>query len=226
MLEDSTLLLTKTQAISDEEKHAHNNRSVQDVYEDRNLPLEIIQARAPWPFPSTSLTATNLTIQLVSQLPSLQQASALVEAYFSDLAWSCICIPIDQEQAFDELLAMFYPYDVQISPSSSNLTTQAIEHPHELALLFSLLACGVLATSLPGPISTGASKYWDLARASFSLRSFEEDGSLSACQALSLFSAAEAYINRGPKESVLQNMSLALVLACNVSTLVLFKKHG
>lgn len=209
-----------TQAISDNEKHDHIN----DVYEANNLSLEVVEARALWPFPSTPLTAPSLAAQLVRHLPSFQRATTLIEAYFSDFAW--VCIPIDHEQAHGELLSMFYSHAIQNSPYSPDPSAQAVEHPHELALLFSLLACGVLGISYHEPETAEARKYWDLARASFSLRSFVEDDSLSACQALSLLSAAEAFMNRGQKESILQNMSLALILACHVSAFVLPNEYG
>lgn len=185
------------------------------MHDGSTFPLEIAQASASWPFPSTFLAAPSLATQLVMHLPPFQEALSLIDAYFSNFAW--LYFPVDRKQVDEELLPMFYPPVAQNSSNPFSLAAQAVEHPRELALFFSLLACGILSNSTLGSESPEARRYANLARASFSLRSFLDEGSLSACQTLSLLSAAEGYMSRGPNERVTHYMSISLVLARKVS---------
>lgn len=148
------------------------------------------------------------------RLPSRDRAITLTEAYFASFAW--ICTPLERSQAFNELIPLFYPSAAHDSATLS-LDVVAREHPQELALLFAVLGCGVSAISSLATEDREAKLYADLSRASFSLCSFLEDASLTACQALSLLDAFKARVHERPTGFVLHLTNIALVLACTVS---------
>lgn len=110
------------------------------------LSLEIVQAKALGILPPVSLALTSFPTQLLMHLRSRQRAITLLEIFFSNFAW--LFMRVDREQAFEELLPMFYPSAILNISHSFTPVSQAIAHPHELALLFSVLGCGPLPAHL------------------------------------------------------------------------------
>ena len=56
-----------------------------------DLPCELVQASGMWPFTPAYLSKKEHIVQLVSQLPSYERVTALLEAYYSNLAWFVVC---------------------------------------------------------------------------------------------------------------------------------------
>lgn len=215
------------------------------------LPPEVEHASALWPFAplhphshSNMSTNTNtLTMHIVSQLPPIDRATALVEAYFTNLAW--FLGPIERVQVVDELLPLFYPSlgaaggsrrkttaaSASTSASStstsstsnnaetlSHLISTATDSPHDLALLFTVFACGAVADLTQPPDNVEALRFNALSRATLGLYNLFEAGSLSACQAVFLNGSFEVYSGkRASQESAWKMFSLAMCLASSVS---------
>ena len=179
----------------------------------------MIQANALWPFPPLSLPSPTLASDLVLHLPSRDRALVLTESFFTRFAW--ICIPLEREQAFNELVPLFYPSATH-NAASPNLETIAEKHPQELALLFAVFGCAASTASPLASDDPKANYYAGLARAAFSLRSFLEDASVTACQALLLLDALATKLHKGPTKNVMRLVGVAQALANNVRILIYY----
>lgn len=108
----------------------------------------------------------------------------------------------------------------------SGLEDVAMHHPHELALLFSLLACGT-TVSIQGSDESEGRLYGTLARAALGLQSIFDDCSLHAFQAVYLLGAFEAHVCRSSMEGAWRLRGLALCLASSVRILAIpFYAYG
>ena len=173
------------------------------------LPPNIEQASALWPFAPARLTTAALSAQITAQLPPIERATALIEAYFANLAR--FLSPIDREQAAGELLPLFYPrstFDWRRTGSTNShgndsssadqpsIASVALEQPHELALLYAVFACGAVADLTQAPDNSEAARYIALSLAVLGLHNVFDAGSLSACQAVSLNGSFKVHSGR------------------------------
>ena len=181
------------------------------------LPRELAQAGALWPFAPSYLSSADLNAQLLYQLPSLERANVLAEAYFTNFSW--LRSPIDRDQVYSELIPLFYPPgdgQAQSTLGSRLPSTIVNEHQHDLALLFALFACGAVADLSQPPDNLEAARFGVLSRAALSLQSVFEEVSLSSCQALFLLGTHECQIGLGSIDNAWKIVSLALFPSNNV----------
>ena len=181
----------------------------------QNLPEDLIRASLSLPFPPPYLASDHYTHQLVSYLPPLRKTLDLIEAYYSRTSW--MILPVDREQASEELIPMFYAKGQPVDPNSAS-----VGNCHDLALLFSLLACGISMNCHDQTLAVETDKYYHLARAALSLGDVLERGSMATCQALLLI-ATYAKHDRGlyMREAEWKIISTAFTIATSVSTVCL-----
>ncbi|KAH8111232.1 hypothetical protein DFH11DRAFT_1616261 [Phellopilus nigrolimitatus] len=175
-----------------------------------NLPPSLAQASLLWPFAPLHLPRETLSAQVTSQLPPLERATALYEAYLTNLSWSVA--PIDRQQIVSEIMPLFYRRN---------------HHPtdrlHELTLLLVVFACGAAADLTQPPCNSEAKRYSQLARAALSLHGlFHTGGSLVGTQAIILLGSYEVFAAPGEdigkaQEAAWKIVSLGLTLASSVS---------
>lgn len=170
-----------------------------------------------WPFAPAYLTTPKLIEQIIAQLPSLERANALIDAYLINFSWlRCV---IDRPQILSELIPMFYPRPSTESAhgtATTELVAVATEHPHELALLFALFSCGAIADLTQPPNNPEGAHYNALSRATLGLYSIFEEGSLSACQALYAIAAYDSHSGHEPSDAGWKLTSLAICIGCSV----------
>ena len=184
---------------------------------------EIRHAAELWPFAPSYLTTPALAAQLIQHLPTLGRATALTEAYFTNLSW--FCEPISRDQVTSELLPLFYSQSSRGSliPDHSKLPSEiAAEHPHELALLFAVFAFGAVADLTLPAENAEATKYCSLSRAALGLRNVFNGGSFIGCQAICLLAIFQLYDAKpSSQENGWTMLSLGMGLASSVSTVLL-----
>ncbi|KAL5513473.1 hypothetical protein ACEPAH_3872 [Sanghuangporus vaninii] len=175
-----------------------------------NLPRELIQASAMWPFAPAYLSIPEHISQIVSQLPPYERVTSLLEAYFSNLAW--FVAPLDRSQVMEDVIPLFYPNRRPVAP---HLVEQ--EKLHELALLLILFACGSVADLTQSSVNPEGQRFEQLARAALGMRSFIDYGSLAACQTLFLMGSYEIHSGRkASQESSWKYLSLGLTIAASI----------
>lgn len=225
-----TLLMEVFGKENDEENGATLTQMGNGADDTRTLPPDIEQASALWPFAPAHLTSSQLMMNVVSHLPPIERASALIEAYFTNLAW--FLGPIERSQVTTELIPLFYPFgrrndrsktglliDNATNDKSSILAT-ALDHPHDLALLFAVFACGAVSDLTQAPDNAEGSRYHTLSRVTLGLQNIFEGASLSACQAIFLIGSYEVYCGkRTGQEKSWKMFSLAMCLGNSVSFL-------
>ncbi|KAI5118223.1 hypothetical protein M0805_000719 [Coniferiporia weirii] len=171
---------------------------------------EIEQASAMWPFAPMCLPANLLAAQIIVQLPPIERAQALYEAYFTNLAW--FLGPVSREQITEELMPVFYPRRRLLEPSALRP-----EQLHDLSLLLAVFACGAVADLTLSPQNTEATRYQQLARAALGLKNVFDGGSLAACQAIFILGSFETYSCRRPSQEVTwKMMSLGVSIAASI----------
>ena len=104
-----------------------------------------------------------LPAQLVAQLPPFDRATGLIEAFICNLAW--FTSTVHRDQILDELVPLFYPNRRPLSPLLANKS-----HIHELALFFSILACGAVADLTLPPINAEGERFNKVARAAMGVQ--------------------------------------------------------
>ena len=193
-----------------------------------SLPPYMEQASTLWPFAPSHLTSPQLMIDIVKQLPPIERASALIEAYFTNLAW--FLGPIGRSQVTAELIPLFYPLGRRNDRTKAGLSSDdshndksdilaaALEHPHDLALLLSVFASGAVADLTQAPDNAEGSRYHTLSLVTLGLQNIFEGGSLSACQAIFINGTYEVHCGkRTGQEKSWKMFSLAMSLGNSVS---------
>ncbi|KIY70755.1 hypothetical protein CYLTODRAFT_419434 [Cylindrobasidium torrendii FP15055 ss-10] len=141
-----------------------------------HLPSDIPWLAHVFPFASVATNnAENIRRTLIGFLPAETEASRLCQLYYQHAAW--MYTPITHE---DFLQTIFRPVYGQGSTDADILS------PHNLALLFMVLAMGAL-TDLDLPAhSPQAMQYFHLGRAALAIKPIFEDQSIQAIQTLLL----------------------------------------
>ncbi|KAI5122510.1 hypothetical protein M0805_001418 [Coniferiporia weirii] len=149
------------------------------------LPADVPWLSHAFPFsPSLSRAgADDLRSTLLAALPDAPTARTLIDLYFANASWMYHPIPKTQ---FDEtIFARVYPYASADSPSDveTDRDTGSYES-HRLALLYIVLAVGILVNLERPSHDTSAARYFQLSKAALSLDSILEEPSPMAIQAL------------------------------------------
>ncbi|THH09731.1 hypothetical protein EW145_g1797 [Phellinidium pouzarii] len=132
----------------------------------------------------TDSDAEDLRSTLIAALPDAPTARALVDLYFSNAAWMYYPIPKDQ---FDKLIfSRVYPYSSAGSPGNDAETDRdtGSYESHRLALLYIVLAVGILVDLNRPSHDSSAVGYFQLSKAALGLDSIMEEPSVPAIQAL------------------------------------------
>lgn len=171
-----------------------------------------------FPFTPLYLPVHEIQAHIEEKLPSLERASALVEAYLENLSW--FIRPIDREQIMEELIPEVYRK--WRFASSSNCAGSSNEEspidPHVLALLFAVFACGADGDLTLAPWNDEADLYYLLARAAVSLKPVFDGCSLHAVQAIALIAAHDLFsCRRNSLEGTWKMLSFSMSLAVSVS---------
>ncbi|KAH8109667.1 hypothetical protein DFH11DRAFT_913070 [Phellopilus nigrolimitatus] len=174
-----------------------------------SFPPWLAQTSTLWPLAPLHLPRETLIEQIIAQLPPLERATALYEAYFTILSWSVT--PVDRQQVVCELVPLFYH---QHHPTTDCL--------HDLTLLLAIFACGAAADLTQPPCNPEAERYSELARATLSLDGlFHIGASLSGTQAIILLGLYEVYAAHSEgfdtaQEAAWKLISLGLTLASSI----------
>ncbi|KAH8110132.1 fungal-specific transcription factor domain-containing protein [Phellopilus nigrolimitatus] len=185
------------------------NPHVSPSLEDSSLPSSLAQASALWPFAPLHLPRETLAAQVAAQLPPFARATALYEAYFTNIAWAHA--PIDRKQVVNELMPLFY-----------RRRPPPTDHLHDLTLLLAVFACGAVGDLTQSPCNPEGERYRQLARAALSLTDlFHNGGSLAVMQTMTLFAVYEIYTAHGEGVSTAQEaawklISLGLTIASSI----------
>ena len=133
-------------------------------------------------FRSVNQEEDALFSQLVSYIPPYERATALYEAFFTNLSW--LISPIERSHFVSEIIPLFYPDRKAILPKSV-----PSHHAHDLALLFVLFACGAVGDLTQHPLNNEATRYHTLAKAALGVKSIMHGASLAGVQTLLLLAA-------------------------------------
>lgn len=178
----------------------------------RSVVQPTAQASALWPFTPAYLTGPVLATHLISQLPSLERASTLIETYYTHIAW--LRCPVDRAEVTSELMPLFYPRQMH---SPAGITEIALRHAHELAKLFALFCLGAVVDLTLSADNVESARYYILSRASLGLRDVFSHATLSACQTLYLLATYKTHASRGSNQEYAWKLaSLGATLAFSV----------
>lgn len=156
------------------------------------------------------LPVNDLRAQLEAQLPPLERASALSEAYLENLTW--FVMVVDRQQIMEELLPTIY----KKSATSSEMK-KALTDVHELALAFIVFACGAAADLTQKPNNAEGERYFQLARAALSLQPVLARASLASVQTIALMGAFGLFSYRQSNlEEAWKTISVALSISGSV----------
>ncbi|KAL5492320.1 hypothetical protein ACEPAI_3767 [Sanghuangporus weigelae] len=149
------------------------------------LPADMAWLSHAFPFsPSLSQAAADdLRSTLLAALPDAPTARELTDIYFANGAW--MYHPISKDQ-FDQLIfARVYPYATAESPIDTETDRDSGSfESHRLALLYIVLAVGILVDLKRSSHDPAAVRYFQLSKAALSLDTILEDPSVPAIQAL------------------------------------------
>lgn len=141
------------------------------------LPSDIPWISYTFPFSSSAtLTPSSVRASLIDMLPGLPEARRLAALYFRHAAW--MYTPIPENEFYNSVLTRFY--------ESSAMVDQDPTDSHRLAIMYLVLAMGVLLDLDQQPLTAEATRYYQLGRAALALDSILEHQTIQAVQALVL----------------------------------------
>jgi len=150
---------------------------VDDDIGDEQVPLPPDLLNHAFPFSASSPeNILNLRVSLLDCLPNMQETRRIAEIYYRHAAW--MYIPVPESEFYGTLLPRVY-----------NQTLTADQDPidsHRLAVVFMVLALGMLLDLDLPALSAQAMQYYQLGRTALSLDSILECQSIPAIQALLL----------------------------------------
>lgn len=170
-----SLLLVEKRAISDTPPPLTDP---QEIEVDYLLP-QISKLDQAFPFTPPGLAKEQVQEMIKSYLPNIQRAVSLCETFLKSLSW--IFQIVSRQQIIDRLIPLIY------RPGLKPLERPCYG-PHDLALLFSVLAVGALVDPTLPPYNAEARHYHRLARAALCLQSVFLERSMATLQALHLMS--------------------------------------
>jgi len=145
-----------------------------------------------------------------SHLPPYEQTIALCETYFEQVSF--MFHGVTHEQLIDDMLPVIYK--MRVAPPGEDYSG-----PHDLALLFIILAIGALAGKDPAHVLGG--HFYQISRAALSLQPVLEKPSIVTIQTLYLMSVYNGMSGNDMKSETSMEMTWSLVtLASNLSQTV------
>ncbi|KAI0953849.1 hypothetical protein AcV7_007263 [Taiwanofungus camphoratus] len=143
------------------------------------LPSDIPWLSYTFPFSSSvNDTIAGVRVSLIELLPEVLEARRLAALYFRHAAW--MYTPVPEAEFYDNIFTRFYGHPV------TPMLDQDPMDSHKLAILYLVLAMGMLLDLDKPPLSSEATRYYQLGRAALSLDSILEHQSIPAIQALIL----------------------------------------
>ncbi|KAG1752130.1 hypothetical protein EDB19DRAFT_1628029 [Suillus lakei] len=151
---------------------------VQEIDSDY-LPSQISVLCRAFPFTPPGLPQGHIREMIESYLPSIQRAVSLCETFLKSLSWMFQIV--SRQQIIDQLIPLIY------RPGIKSLERPRYG-PHDLALLFSVLAVGALVDPTLPPYNAEARHYERMARAALCLQSVFSKRSVVTVKALNVMS--------------------------------------
>jgi hypothetical protein len=143
------------------------------------LPPLISNLDQAFPLTPSGLPKEHIQEMIESYLPEIQRSVSLCETFLKSLSW--MFQVVSRQQIIDHLI-----------PSIYRSGTKSLERPrygpHDLALLFSVLALGALVDPALPPYNAEARHYHRVARAALCLQSVFSERSVATIKALHLMS--------------------------------------
>ncbi|EJD06233.1 uncharacterized protein FOMMEDRAFT_119797 [Fomitiporia mediterranea MF3/22] len=160
-------------------------RSEDDSGSQIEIPPKLYELAQMWPFTPIDLPKDDIRIIIEAQLPTLDRATALCNAYIEHVSW--YCMPVSQQQLFRELLAATYG---QMSSDNrqaedTHQTFRKLDN-HDLALLLVVFACGAACEQYREPKHGDGQQYYRLSRVALGLQPIFARSSLTTVQVLLL----------------------------------------
>ncbi|KAG1776453.1 hypothetical protein EV702DRAFT_971295 [Suillus placidus] len=143
------------------------------------LPSYISNLDQAFPFTPSGLPKEHIREMIESYLPEIQRAVSLCETFLKSLSW--VFQIVTRRQIIDHLIPLIY------RPGIKSLERPRYG-PHDLALLFSILALGALVDPALPPYNAEARHYQRVARAALCLQSVFSERSVVTLKALHLMS--------------------------------------
>ncbi|KAH9946504.1 hypothetical protein B0H21DRAFT_743137 [Amylocystis lapponica] len=172
------------------------------------LPADIPWLGHSFPFSSgAGETLSDVRVSLLGLLPELYEARRLSAIYYRHAAW--MYHPLPEAEFYERILPRIYEFSAESDHDPMD--------SHRLAILYMVLALGTLLDLDKPPLSSEATRYYQLGRAALSLDSILESQSIPAIQALILM-CHFMFLSfvEGPRWAL---MGLAVKLAQSVSGL-------
>ncbi|OCB87167.1 hypothetical protein A7U60_g5682 [Sanghuangporus baumii] len=186
------------------------------------LPPHVSYLSKTFPFTPLYLPVPELQECIEEMLPPYTRATALVEAYLTNLSW--FFRPVEREEIMEELIPIVYkrkrpPSVASRSGNSPNDSYggQARTDPHALGLLLSIFAVGAVADMTLPPWNDEGELYYQLSRTALSLKPVFEGAGLHAVEAIALLAAYNLFsCRRRGLEGTWKILSFSLSLAASI----------
>ncbi|KAL5487469.1 hypothetical protein ACEPAI_5577 [Sanghuangporus weigelae] len=190
------------------------------------LPPHVSYLSKTFPFTPLYLPVPELQKCIEEMLPPYNRATALVEAYLTNLSW--FFRPVEREEIMEELIPLVYkrrrPHSVSSCSGTSSDSSggHTRTDPHALGLLLSIFAVGAVADMTLPPWNDEGELYYQLSRTALSLKPVFEGAGLHAVEAIALLAAYNLFsCRRKGLEGTWKILSFSLSLAASVSLLFL-----
>lgn len=166
-------------------------------------------------FPFTPMGQTADVQELIeSHLPTYERTMTLCETYFAQVSW--IFRGLTRIQLIDDMIPVIYK-------RQAALPGEDYSGPHDLALLFVILAIGALVGDEPS--NALGEHFHQVSRAAISLQPVLEKPSIVTIQALHLMSIYNAMSGSDLKSETSMEMTWSLItLASHLSQTVSFRQ--
>ncbi|KAJ3711658.1 hypothetical protein DFJ43DRAFT_1107326 [Lentinula guzmanii] len=168
------------------------------------LPPEIIKFTHAFPFTPRNIPIASTQRSIESFLPPIERAIALCDTFLENLSWMFHIV--SRQLLISELIPAIYQ-------------GSALYGPHDLALLFSVLAIGVLVDLSVEPYHLESQHFYQLAQAALVLQSVMTESSVVTIKVLHLMSI---YNGLSGHESNLERSYALINLASKVATQIGF----
>ncbi|KAL5507683.1 hypothetical protein ACEPAH_5301 [Sanghuangporus vaninii] len=186
------------------------------------LPPYVSYLSKTFPFTPLYLPVPELQECIEEMLPPYSRATALVEAYLTNLSW--FFRPVEREEIMEELIPIVYkrkrlPSVASFSGTSPSDSSggQARTDPHALGLLLSIFAVGAVADMTLPPWNDEGELYYQLSRTTLSLKPVFEGAGLHAVEAIALLAAYNLFsCRRRGLEGTWKILSFSLSLAASI----------
>lgn len=143
------------------------------------LPPHINKLNQDFPFTPPGFHKRHMQETIESYLPQIQRTISLCETFLKSLSWTFQIV--SRQQIIDDLIPLIYRPGIKSSERPRYC-------PHDLALLFSVLAVGALVDPALPPYNAEARHYQRLARAALCLQSVFSERSMITIKVLHLMS--------------------------------------